>query len=178
MTLKTLSALLLAALPAAHAVAGTVDLSDRAVMRGWQGAVTDGYALYVGDRWQPITIHLDAPAVGNTLAAGLAGPRRVSSASALYGWTQGRTAASQATSGSAFAYGWGADRRWYVADADGEDYGVPAWHGHGHGHGHVPGDDGSNEGGGVPAVPLPAGFPLLLSALALLGLALRGTARD
>jgi hypothetical protein len=177
---KTLIALLLAALPAAHAVAGSVDLSNRAVMRGPQVSVTNGYATYLGDRWQPITIHLDQPALGSSLVAGLSSPRRVTSGSALYTWTQGHVVRSPVSmANSIFSYGWGSGRHWYEADADSEDSPIPAWHGHGHGHGPgTGGGGGSDDGGGVSAVPLPAAFPLLLSALALLGLALRGASRD
>jgi len=176
MTRKTFIALLLAALPIAHATAGTVDFSDRAVMRGWQGGAADSYAAYVGNRWQPITIQLDTAPLATSQASGLAGSRRVASASALYNWTQAHSMANTSSSGQ-FAYGWGRGQNGYLADDDREDYGVPAWHGHGHGPGHGHGG-GSDDGGGVPAVPLPAGFPLLLSALALLGFALRGAARN
>ena len=174
MTRKTLIALLLAALPIAHATAGTVDFSDRAVMRGWHGGAADAYAAYVGNRWQPITIQLDTAPLPTSQASGLAGSRRVASASALYNWTQAHPVGAVPTSGQ-FAYGWGRGQHGYLANDDREDYGVPAWHGHGPGHGH---GGGSDDGGGVPAVPLPAGFPLLLSALALLSFALRGAARD
>ena len=180
MTRNTLLALLLAVLPAAHAVAGTVDPSERPVMRDAPAGTGNGYALYVANRWQPITIHLDQPALGNALSAGLSGPRRVVSSGALYGWAQGSHAGSTGSIAAGNPWRWGRGRSWFEADDEGDGYPIPPWHGHGHGHGHGPGtgDGGSNEGGGVSAVPLPAAFPLLLSALALLGFALRGAGRD
>jgi hypothetical protein len=176
---KTLAALLLAGLPAMHASAGTVDFGDRAGLRGLQGLATDGYAAYVGDRWTPITIHLEQTPMASSPLAGLAAPQHVLSGSALYNWTQPHSAGGGVSSGDRFSFGWGwgSGRHGYLADDDGDDYGVPKWHGHGpwHGHGH---GGGSDDGGGVPAVPLPAAFPLLLSALALLGFALRSAGRD
>lgn len=177
MTRKILAALLLAALPAGHAIAGSIDVAERALLGGWQGGTTDGHSMFVGNRWTPITIHLESTPVATSLTAGLAGPRRLSSGSALYNWTLAHAASGNATIGGQFSYGWGGGRRAFIADDDHEEFPLPARHGHGHGHGHWHGG-GSDDGGGVPAVPLPAGFPLLLSALALLGFALRGVARD
>lgn len=177
MTRKFLAALLLAAVPAGHAMAGSIDAAERAVLASSQAGMAEGYAAYVGNRWQPITIHLDTTPVATSLPAGLAGPRRLSSPSALYNWTLAHAAADTGTAGSPFAYGWGNGRRGFSADDDSRDFVIPAWHGHGHGPGHWHGG-GDDDGGGVPAVPLPASLPLLLSALALLGFALRGAARD
>jgi hypothetical protein len=142
--------------------------------------VGNGYSMYVADRWQPITIHLAQATLRSSPPTGIAAPRQLTSGSALYAWAQGRTAGSTAVTARGNTSQWGRGRSWFGADDDGDSHPIPISHGHGHGHGHGPGTGGddSGEGGGVSAVPLPAAFPLLLSALALLGLALRGAGRD